>query len=244
MKARETRTVLIVDSSPTMLYYHGILLMRLEYSVLTAATPEEALAILERTIPSLILTATSFPSMTGADFIKKIKLADKTRHIPVIILTAAKDEKLRLACMEMGCFAYLIKPVNPRALFRTMQSATEAVPRQNIRLSRELKVLVGGNGKSESQDGPAYTKTISEGGLYIRACKPQPKNAAIPLSLFINGREIQAEGVVLYSTDQNNGSIREPGVALKFTKLQAEDRDFLRGFIHNQLTYDIVVSAD
>jgi CheY-like chemotaxis protein len=65
MTEREARTVLVVDRSATMLYYHGILLKRLDYTVLTATSSEEALKITHIMSPSLILTAISFPSMSG-----------------------------------------------------------------------------------------------------------------------------------------------------------------------------------
>jgi CheY-like chemotaxis protein len=113
MTARETRTVMMVDGSATMLYYYGVVLKRLKYAVLAADTPEHALKITDRLAPSLILTAISFPRMNGVDFIKTITGRERTRPIPIIVMTADDRESVSSACLNLGCVAYLVKPVDP-----------------------------------------------------------------------------------------------------------------------------------
>jgi CheY-like chemotaxis protein len=237
---RAIRTVLLVDGSATMLYYHGILLKRLEYAVLTAGSAEEALKIMERTVPSLVLTAISMPAMGGTDFIKKMKGSDRTSAVPVIVITAEEDAATRSACLGMGCAAYLIKPVEPDQLFRTIQAATEPTPRANIRLSTSLKAVVGEGTGQSGAERTEYATTISEGGLYLRTLSPHPKNALIPVRIFIKDREIRAKAVVLYSHALEEGTFREPGMGMKFIEISEEDRDFLRSFIKEQLTSDIM----
>jgi CheY-like chemotaxis protein len=235
------RTVLIVDGSATMLYYYGILLKRLEYTVLTAATPEDALKTMELAVPSLVLTALSFPRMTGIDFIKTLKGSERTKMIPVLVLTAEEDAAVRSACLIVGAAAYLIKPVEPRHLYRTIQVATESTPRENIRINTSLKVVLEegapGGGAPEQFE---YATMISEGGLYLRTLTPKPKNALTPVRILIEDREIRAKAVVLYTCAIEDGLFKEPGMAIKFLEISDEDRDYVRSFIKNQLTSDIV----
>ena len=54
---RSLRTVLIVDENASMRYYHGLLLMRLHYVVLTADSAGEALTPMERSVPSIVLSS-------------------------------------------------------------------------------------------------------------------------------------------------------------------------------------------
>jgi CheY-like chemotaxis protein len=237
---RAVRTVLLVDGSATILYYYGILLKRLEYVVFTAASAEEALKIMESTVPSLVLTAISLPEMGGIDFIKKIKSSDRTSAVPVIVLTAEEDAHIRSACLSMGCAAYLIKPVEPDHLFRTIQTALEPTPRANIRLSTSLKAVAGEGTTQDRAERSEYATTISEGGFYLRTLSPQPKNALIPVRIFIKDREIRAKAVVLYSHVMEEGTFREPGMGMKFVEISKEDRSFLRSFIMEQLTFDIM----
>ena len=241
MTERETRTVLIVDGSATMLYYHGILLKRLEYTVLTADTPEHALKVMDHKIPSLILTAISFPSMNGVDFIKAIKGRESTKAIPVIVLTAEEHASVRSACLSLGCVAYLIKPLDPSILYRTIQAAVESTPRENIRINTSLKTLVGQEGANDSAERIEYATAISEQGAYVRTLTPGSKNAIIPIKICIKDREIRAKAVVLYTNTIERGAFREPGMGLRFIEISEDDQNYLRDFINAQLVSDIVI---
>jgi CheY-like chemotaxis protein len=232
---RPERTVLLVDKSTTLRYYHGMLLTRLDYAVLTAASPEEAMMIMERTVPSCVLTGFRFPMMSGLDLMKKLKGQERTRRIPVIVMTGEKDAAVRKACIEHGCSGYLVKPVEPASLYRAVQAATETTPRSNIRLGTSLKAVVG------DADRSAQATMISEGGLYVRTPVLTPKDAITPVRIFIKDREIKATVVVLYIYNHapEGGASRGPGMGLKFIEITDEDRMFLRSFIKEQLTSDI-----
>lgn len=229
-----------------MLYYHGILLKRLEYTVLTATTAEEALAIMNRAAPSLVLTEISLPRMNGVDFIMTMKGPGCAGNVPVVVLTGVEEQGVRDACLRMGCAGYLLKPVEPDALYRTIQAASETAPRENIRLSTSLKVVVGDGTALGGAPRCEHATAISEGGLYVRTLYPQPRNALTPVRIFIRDREIRAKAVVLYSAPMEDGQFREPGMGMKFVEISDEDREFVRSFIREQLTCDIVngVSAD
>jgi len=241
MTDRKTRTVLIVDGSRTMLYFYGILLKRLEYSVQTATSPEEALTIMEQTIPSLVLTAVSFPSMSGVDFIRAIKGKDRTKAIPIIVQTAEEDASIRSACLSAGCFAYLKKPVDAGTLYRTIQAAMEARPRGNIRINTRLMAVVGDLDRKDVKEPATYATEISERGAYVRTLAPHNKDTQVPLRLYVNDREIRVKAVVLYTHDLEPGAFREPGMGLKFIEIAEDDRDYLRGFINAQLVSDITI---
>jgi CheY-like chemotaxis protein len=243
MTAREARTVLIVDGSATMLYYHGILLQRLEYAVLTATTPEEAMKIMERAVPSLILTAISFPSMDGVDFIKMIRNRERTKAVPVIVLTAEEDASVKSACISLGCAAYLSKPVDASILYRTVQAAVERTPRENIRISTSLKTVVGDEEAKGARERIEYATEISERGAYVRTLAPKAKDSLIPIRIYIEDREIRSKAVVLYTHTMEGGAFREPGMGLKFLELSEKDREYLRSFINSLLVSDIVIGS-
>jgi len=237
---RAVRTVLLVDGSATMLYYHGILLKRLEYAVLTASSAEEALKIMEETMPSIVLTALLLPGMGGSDFIKKLKSYDRTAAVPVIVLTAEEDADVRSACLNMGCIAYMIKPAEPNRLFRTIQTALEPTPRANIRLNTSLKAVAGEEPARGLAEHTEYATTISEGGFYLRTLSPRPMHTLIPVRIFIKDHEITAKAEVLYSHVMKEGRFTVPGMGMKFVEISDEDRSFLRSFIMEKLTDDIM----
>jgi CheY-like chemotaxis protein len=234
---------MLVDGSATMLYYYGIVLKRLKYAVLAADTPEHALKITNRAIPSLILTATSFPFMNGVDFIKAVISRERTKSIPIIVMTADEDESVRSACLNLGCVAYLIKPVDPVTLYRIIQAAVETTPRENIRISTSLKTIIGEGKAKDGAERIEYATALSEKGAYVRTLAPEARNALIPIRLFIQDREIRVKAVVLYTNAMERGAFREPGMGLKFIEISEDDRNFLRKFIHEQLISDIVIDT-
>jgi hypothetical protein len=124
--------------------------------------------------------------------------------------------------------------VEPASLYRAVQAATETTPRSNIRLVTSLEAVVG------DADRSAQATKISEGGLYLRTPVLRPKDAVTPVRIFIKDHEIKATAVVLYSHAPEGGAAGEAGMALKFIEITDEDRKFLRGFIKEQLTSDIL----
>ncbi len=223
-----------------MRYYYGVLLRRLRYAVMTAATPEEALTIMGYTVPSLVLAGLSFPTTSGVDFIKRLKGSGHTKAVPVVVLTGEESAAVRSACLDLGCAAYLVKPVEPDQLFRAIQAATEPTPRVNIRLNTTLRAVVGEEPVPAGAERTEYATTISEGGFYVRTLSLRPRDAAIPVRILVRDREIRAKAVVLYNVALEGGVFREPGMGMKFVEISGEDRKFLRRFIKEQLTSDIM----
>ncbi len=239
MPDREIRTILLVDSSASILFYLSMLLRRLEYKVASARSAEDALRMMEDAVPSIILTEIALPQMSGIEFLKKIKGTARLKAIPVVILTSEKDPGMKAACTREGCAAYLSKPAEPDALYQTLQSVSESMPRAHIRLSTSLTVIVGDDSEIGGTKRTEYATAISEGGLYIRTLYPQPRNAVTPLVIFIHDRKIRAKAVVLYSYAKGQGLFEEPGMGMKFVEISDADRTLIREFIRERLTRDI-----
>ena len=138
------RIALVVDYSPIILYYHSILLKRLQYLVMTAHDPDEAMRMLEQMMPSLIITGLTFAHSTGIDFIKKLKDNNYTKSVPVIVLTSLEDTATRSECLDAGGAACLSKPVEPACLFWTIQEVVEHTPRQYARIKTSVKTIADG----------------------------------------------------------------------------------------------------
>lgn len=238
MQDREIRTILLVDSSASILSF-ATLLRRLEYKVVTARSSEDALRMMDGTVPSIVLTELSLPQMSGIQFLKHIKESARFKAVPVVILTSENDPGTKEACTRLGCAAYLHKPVEPDILYKTLQSVSESIPRMNIRLKTSLKVNIGDGSIAGGTKRAEVAIAISEGGLYIRTLYPQPSNALTPLCIFIGDREIKATAVVLYSYAPGEGPFNEPGMGMKFTEISVNDRSLIRKFIKEQLTGDL-----
>jgi uncharacterized protein (TIGR02266 family) len=237
--AREVRTILIVDNSAITLFYWGMLLKRLEYKVVGKRNAADALKVLETDPPAVVLMEVALAGSDGVALLKEIKSDPRFKDIPVIILTSVTDPAVKDACECLGCAAWLGKDVEPDALYQKLQVLVESTPRQHIRLSTSVKVIVGDGTTMGGSARTEYASAISEGGLYVRTQYPQPQNALTPVRILLDGGEVQAKAVVLYSYAKNEGPYKEPGMGLKFVNISDQDRRLIRQFIKDHLTRGI-----
>ena len=237
--SRDARTLLVVDSSAASLFYWGMLLKRLEYMVMPMRNAEAALRAMEGVVPAVVVTERVLSGMSGEDLVRKMREDPRRKEVPVVMLTAAEDQEAKDACKRLGCAAWFPKTVEPDILYRSLQTLSEATPRQNIRLNTSLKVIVGDGSVAGGAERTEYAAAISEGGLYVRTRYPQPQNAVTPLRIVLESGEVRAKAVVLYSYTAHEGPYKEPGMGIKFTEISDRDRAAIRTFIKEQLTKDI-----
>jgi len=104
--------ILIVDDERQNRQLLEIMLAPEGFVLLTAASGEEALAMVEMEAPDLILLDIMMPRMDGYQAVARIKGNLATRNIPVIMLTALDDHDARLLVQSAGAEGYLTKPVD------------------------------------------------------------------------------------------------------------------------------------
>jgi len=102
--------ILVVDDEEHILM---ILKDSLEFSgfqVVTASNGEEALEVVAREIPDLMVLDIGMPKLDGWEVCRRIKGTEKTKHIPVIILTAYAQTSDQRKGMELGADRFVTKP--------------------------------------------------------------------------------------------------------------------------------------
>jgi signal transduction histidine kinase/DNA-binding response OmpR family regulator len=111
-QADEPACVLIVDDERHNRELLEIMLKPEGFVLLSAASGEEALALIARQPPDLILLDVMMPGMSGYDVAGKIKSDPATKNIPVIMLTALDDRNARMLGLNAGAEDFLTKPVD------------------------------------------------------------------------------------------------------------------------------------
>ena len=104
--------VLIVDDERQNRDLLEVMLAGEGLDLLTAATGEDALAIVARNPPDLILLDIMMPGMDGYQVAIAIKRNAATRHIPIVMVTGLDDPNARLLGMNAGAAAFLGRPVD------------------------------------------------------------------------------------------------------------------------------------
>jgi CheY-like chemotaxis protein len=114
---RQTAKVLLVDDRRDNLLALEAILQGLPVQTVNANSGEEALKQLLVDDFALILLDAQMPEMDGFETARHIKRRERTRHIPIIFLTAAdRDSQLALRGYAVGAVDYLSKPFDPWVL--------------------------------------------------------------------------------------------------------------------------------
>lgn len=142
----DTFTILIVDDNANNLFtLHTLLNMLLDCQVLEASSGEQALIMTLKHEIHLILLDVQMPVMDGFDTAKHLKMTHRTRHIPIVFITAVfKESEFRRRGYVLGAVDYLTKPIDDNQLLNRIQlyqqifDREQALRKSNIELEQRV----------------------------------------------------------------------------------------------------------
>ena len=113
---RPVPAILIVDDERDLLAVLEFNLRQAGFETLLAASGAEALAQLRRRVPDLVLLDLMLPDLSGTEVCRAVKSDPRTRHVPVMMLTAKGEEVDKVVGFELGAEDYVTKPFSVREL--------------------------------------------------------------------------------------------------------------------------------
>ena len=135
--------ILAVDDTPENLRLLDALLTPRGYELVTASTGVDALAMLAKEKPDLLLVDIVMPEMNGYEVTKRVRADAATRHLPIIMITATGGADL-VRSLEAGADDFVSKPFDQHELLARVKSLLrvksyyDTVQRQREELSRFL----------------------------------------------------------------------------------------------------------
>jgi twitching motility two-component system response regulator PilH len=105
-----SKTILIVDDSPTELKLMMVALNNKGYNVITATDGEEAFAKIAASRPDIVLLDVVMPKKNGYQVCRQIKTTPATKDIRVVLVTSKNQESDRFWGLKQGADGYLTKP--------------------------------------------------------------------------------------------------------------------------------------
>ncbi|MFT5089476.1 MAG: two-component system NtrC family sensor kinase [Planctomycetota bacterium] len=117
--------ILIVDDTLQNIQVLGTTLKKEGYQLNAAQNGQQALKLAQKTLPDLILLDIMMPEMDGFEVCQHLKADDKTRHIPVVFLSAKVETQDMVKGFELGAIDYITKPFNTVELLKRVETHLE-----------------------------------------------------------------------------------------------------------------------
>jgi class 3 adenylate cyclase len=121
----ESSRILVVDDNASNREVLERRLVRDGHQIVTAATGSAALELVGKDTFDLILLDLIMPEMSGFEVLRRLKAAEHTSHIPVIVISALDELDSVVRCIEAGAEDYLTKPFNPILLRARIAASLE-----------------------------------------------------------------------------------------------------------------------
>ncbi len=149
-----TPTILVVEDEPAIQELVAINLAHAGFVVSRAASAEEAESAIRVALPDLLVLDWMLPGQSGVSLARKIRAEERTRDLPIIMLTARVHEEDRVEGLEAGADDYVTKPFSPKELIARVRAVlrrraphlgSEAVEIGDLSLNPATRrVLAGG----------------------------------------------------------------------------------------------------
>src|SRR5918998_28515 len=108
--------ILVVEDEPDIRKLINYNLAQERFKVLEAEDGEQALKLLQREKPNLVILDLMLPGLSGLELCKILRDRTDTTHLPILMLTAKAGEADKVVGLEMGADDYLSKPFSPREM--------------------------------------------------------------------------------------------------------------------------------
>ncbi len=135
------KKILVVDDQQANIFIITERLKKVGYDVITAEDGKTAIDIAINEIPDLILLDVMMPKMSGFDVLQFLVAHEKTKDIPIILLTALTDFEDVKKGFELGAFDYVKKPFNREELLARIRSALRFSETNKLLLENEKMKL-------------------------------------------------------------------------------------------------------
>lgn len=111
-----SKTILVVDDSPSIRQVVGITLKGAGYQVIEAGDGQDALSKLQSQKVNLIISDVNMPNMDGISLVKEVKANPDTKFMPILMLTTESEQEKKEEGKAAGAKAWLVKPFQPQVL--------------------------------------------------------------------------------------------------------------------------------
>jgi two-component system phosphate regulon response regulator PhoB len=111
-----THRILIVEDEPSISELIAINLSHAGYEVEKALQADIALNMMKEQLPNLLILDWMLPGKSGVQFAKELRANERTKALPILMLTAKSEESDKVLGLDSGADDYVTKPFSPKEL--------------------------------------------------------------------------------------------------------------------------------
>jgi len=137
----DTKTILVVEDEPSIAEVVSLYLKRAGYHVQIASDGRQAMNIFERQMPDFVILDLMIPETDGFSLTRWLR--DRS-NVPIIMLTARREEIDRIAGLEMGADDYVVKPFSPQELVSRVRAVFRRVGQEQVEAESERSLSFDG----------------------------------------------------------------------------------------------------
>ncbi len=126
---KDRKRLLLIDDDPNLILLVRDYLEFRGYEVLTADNGKEALHLLSKDLPDMIVCDIMMPEMDGYALIENVRQDPRTSWIPVLFLSARGQSQDRIKGLNLGADVYMVKPFEPEELVAQVESSLKQTNR-------------------------------------------------------------------------------------------------------------------
>jgi two-component system phosphate regulon response regulator PhoB len=146
-----TAEILIVEDEPAIRQIVAMTMSHEGFKTIEVDDVTGAVESLATMVPDLIILDWMMPGLTGLEFTKRIKKSRRTKHIPIILLTAKSQEHDKVAALNSGADDYITKPFSAAELVARVKAVL-----RRVNVSSDREVLNVGNIKVDLRSRRAF----------------------------------------------------------------------------------------
>ena len=134
------KTILVVEDEASIAEVVSLYLKRAGYNVQTAPDGKQAMSIFEKQMPDFVILDLMLPEVDGLSLTRWLR--DRS-DVPIIMLTARREEIDRIAGLEMGADDYVVKPFSPQELVSRVRAVMRRAGREQPEAESERSLEFG-----------------------------------------------------------------------------------------------------
>jgi DNA-binding response OmpR family regulator len=132
--------ILVVEDETSIAEVVGLYLKRAGYRVQIAPNGRQALDLFEKQMPNLVILDLMLPEVDGLSVARWLRARS---DVPIIMLTARREEIDRITGLELGADDYVVKPFSPQELVSRVRAVLRRLKREQPDVDQERQLSIG-----------------------------------------------------------------------------------------------------